>query len=295
MAQLEFVPAENGTKIELISPLFWSVKVLLLHVLGIPLFWLGFVQLYRPEWMLRLLNLPIGDNTGQHITFHILMIMCIMIALLCATRIPLTAVRKHIRFNALQYILFCIGELALISLFSALYLTLILNGAHGRVDTPYFPMLARTLAMMVAVIAYPYIIFNLSVWGIAGKQETLQAYTNPNHDSLIRFVDSTAQLKLVVAASALLYVEASINYVLIRYIEGERLKSYQLRNTMKALEPLLTKNGIIRCQRSYFINPHHVTALRKDKDGIIVAELDQPDVPTIPVSPKYYDDLSKML
>ena len=64
---------------------------------------------------------------------------------------------------------------------------------------------------------------------------------------------------------------------------------------MKTLEPQLLKHGIIRCQRSFFINPRHVTALRKDREGLIVAELDIRDARTIPVSPNYYDNLSKLL
>ena len=57
----------------------------------------------------------------------------------------------------------------------------------------------------------------------------------------------------------------------------------------------LRKHGIIRCQRSFFVNPRHVTALRKDKEGLIIAELDVQGVRTIPVSPNYYDNLSKLL
>ena len=117
----------------------------------------------------------------------------------------------------------------------------------------------------------------------------------PSEEELVRLYDSTQQLKLVVASSALVYIEAATNYVVIKYTEGERVKDYQLRNTMKTLEPQLLKHGIIRCQRSFFINPRHVTALRKDREGMIVAELDIRDARTIPVSPNYYDNLSKLL
>jgi DNA-binding LytR/AlgR family response regulator len=51
----------------------------------------------------------------------------------------------------------------------------------------------------------------------------------------------------------------------------------------------------MRCHRSFYINPAHVKVLRKDRDGIMYAELDADDVRHIPVSKKYYDHLSDML
>ena len=77
-------------------------------------------------------------------------------------------------------------------------------------------------------------------------------------------------------------------------MEGEALKEYTLRQSMKGIETLMDKHGIIRCQRSYFVNPRHVKVLRRDKEGIIQAELDTHNQ-HVPVSPKYYEQLSKML
>ena len=77
--------------------------------------------------------------------------------------------------------------------------------------------------------------------------------------------------------------------------EGELQKEYSLRQSMRGIEELMEKHGIVRCQRSYFVNPKHVTVLRRDKEGIIQAELDIHGMKAVPVSPKYYDQLSKML
>ena len=63
----------------------------------------------------------------------------------------------------------------------------------------------------------------------------------------------------------------------------------------RPIEPLMQRAGIVRCQRSYFVNPRHVTVLRKDKEGAIVAELDAAPQRPIPVSPKYYDALNQLL
>ena len=114
-------------------------------------------------------------------------------------------------------------------------------------------------------------------------------------DSLMRFVDNTQKLKLMIASSAVLYVEADENYVHVRYMEGERVKDYPLRASMKSLEELMQKHGLLRCQRSYYINPNHIKVLRRDKEGMISAELDVVNQKSIPVSPKYYETVAKGL
>ena len=64
---------------------------------------------------------------------------------------------------------------------------------------------------------------------------------------------------------------------------------------MKALEELCQENGLVRCHRSFYVNPSHIKVLRKDKEGIVYAELDAKDVMHIPVTKRYYDHLSEML
>ena len=111
----------------------------------------------------------------------------------------------------------------------------------------------------------------------------------------MRFADSTGRLKLVIAHDVILYIEAQENYVSIHYMEGNSHKEYSLRQSMRGIEELMERHGIIRCQRSYFVNPRHVKVLRRDKEGFIQAELDVDNNRPVPVSPKYYEQLSRML
>ena len=114
-------------------------------------------------------------------------------------------------------------------------------------------------------------------------------------DSLMRFTDSTQRVKLMIASSAVLYIKSEENYVRIRYMEGDHIREYALRASMKSLEELMQKHGLIRCQRSYYINPQHIKVLRRDKEGMITAELNNTQAPPIPVSPRYYEQLAKWL
>ena len=262
-----------------------SIPSLLSHVLAIPAFLLFFVLIYSPGWIVEMLDM----NAGRH-TFNLLMVMCIVLGVLCASRIPVTSVRRYLKdFTWLRYILWCLAEIGAMAAFVALYLTLSGKQWNPEGGWSYFVTLGWSAALVGSIVIYPYLLLNFLFTVLEKPEEQL------SEEELVRFTDNLQQLKLVVAASAIVYIEASTNYVIIKYMEGERVKDYQLRNTMKTLEPLLQKHGIIRCQRSFFINPRHVTALRKDKEGLILAELDVPDVKNIPVSPNYYDNLSKML
>jgi len=155
---------------------------------------------------------------------------------------------------------------------------------------PYFHIVGQSLYALLIICIYPYVIFNVALAFAAQKEEQVSY-----DDSLMRFVDSTQRVKLMIAASAVLYVKAEENYVHIRYMEGDRLKEYALRASMKSLEELMHKHGLIRCQRSYYINPQHIKVLRRDKEGMITAELNTPQAQQIPVSPRYYEELAKWL
>ena len=216
--------------------------------------------------------------------FNTLILMCIMLVVLCGSRIPMTACRKHLHLPWVYYILWSLAEMVVMALFMALYMTLMYRGEYG-----YFLVAGRCMLVLLATITYPYIIVNLLMYCTSTQPAQVQ------EDNLIRFYDNTQRLKLVIAADAILYIQADENYVHIHYVEGDRKKEYALRNSMRAIESGLLKHNIVRCQRSFFVNPRHVKVLRRDKEGVIVAELDLADVKPVPVSPKYYQDLNGKL
>ena len=255
-----------------------SVSTMLLHIAGTPVFFLGFVLIYRSQWIIRFLD------AGHEMTvFNALMLSSILVAILIASRIPMTVLRDKIRLSWWQYALWSFAEVAVFSCFAALYMALI-YGTYG-----YFPALGQCLKLVFAILPYPYIVFALLI-ALVRPDEVEAA-----EEDLVRFADTTGRLKLVIAHDVILYVEAKENYVTIRYMEGSKQKEYSLRQSMRGIEELMEKHGIIRCQRSYFVNPRHVTVLRRDKEGFIQAEMDVPNSKPVPVSPKYYEQLSTML
>ena len=255
-----------------------SLTTLLLHVFGMPVFFLGFILIYESRWIIEFLD----TGTGM-VVFNTLMLTSILIGVVGISRIVMEVVAKHHKISWWQYSLWSFAEVFVFSCFAALYMALV-YGSYG-----YFPALGKCMQLIFSILPYPYIIIAL-----------LFAYIFPDEtevaeEDLVRFTDTTGRLKLVIAHDVILYVEAQENYVSIHYLEGEKLKEYSLRQSMRGIEELMAKHGIIRCQRSYFVNPRHVTVLRRDKEGFIQAELDVNSSKPVPVSPKYYEQLSKML
>jgi hypothetical protein len=263
------------------TPIVTALRSNLSFIIAIPAFWLLFVLLYQPANLVDLLNMS-GNNK---LNFNATIIMCILFGVMIISRGVFMVIHRTLKMSWWKMIVWELVELLTMSMFTALYLTLMYQG-----NFTYFQMVGQTMFYLLLIMIFPYIILNLA-FAYRGILEQDTIYD----DSLMRFVDSSQKLKLMIASSAVLYVEADENYVHVRYMEGEKHKDYPLRASMKSLEELMQKHGLIRCQRSYFINPQHIKVLRRDKEGMISAELDVPNQKSIPVSPRYYDSLAKLL
>ena len=94
-----------------------SIPALLLHVIGIPTFYLGFILIYESQWMARFLD---GGNAND--IFNVLMLTCILMGVLCASRITMSSLRKHISLSWWQYVLWSLLEITVFSAFAALFI-----------------------------------------------------------------------------------------------------------------------------------------------------------------------------
>ena len=78
-------------------------------------------------------------------------------------------------------------------------------------------------------------------------------------------------------------------------MDAERIKEFLLRASMKSVENTVGGHGLVRCHRSFFVNPRYVKMLSKNKDGMITAQLLLPEMDAIPVSKQFYQQLSELL
>jgi hypothetical protein len=256
------------------------------YALILPAFFFFFIFVYQPFSFKDYMT--VGGKTW---TFHLLMLCSIMMGVLALTRLLFSVLYKYVPFKWWQYVLWCFGEVLVTSFFFALYVSLFYLKDGGM---PYFTALPYTFEITLMTLIYPYII-SIAARIITNKSSDLENVVKEPEESLIKFYDQHKRLKLTIDPSAVLYVAADENYIKINYLQNDKVRVYQLRNSMKSFEADAEKHGFTRCHRSYYVNPRHVKLLSRGKDGIIYAEFILEGVSRIPVSRQYYQKLSDML
>ena len=260
----------------------------LLHMAAIPICFLACALIYEPKALDTLMHA--GENfTAITDVRHFNMVICaaIMLVVITLSRIPiLWVLRKHINMGLWRYTFWCLAEIAVCCAFCALYLSLMDHGSIGG----YFAYFGKSLSGIGSVLIFPYIIITL-VYMVISKQE----YGPLEEGARLKFYDVRHQLKFITEASSVLYIESNENYIIIHYLENGVEKRYQLRNSMKNVEPLCERAGFARTHRCYIINPRHVKLIRREQGGVNVADLGLAHGEGIPISKKYYDSIAAML
>lgn len=267
-------------KSSILPKVFFKFGQQVLHFTAIPVFLFLFLILYKPFDLSTLLSLRHGG-----FAFNCSIIASIVLGVMLVTRILLWGLRNATDFKRSTYLIWCVGEIVISSLFISLYLTLI----SGKVYV-YIDILPRVITELAAILAFPYIILTLAL-----ESDIIAKYNSesPEEMSKMRFYDEKHKLKFVAEARTVLYIESNENYCSIYYLEGGKVKNFLLRGTMKAMAQECEKNGILRCHRSYFVNVNRIKVLRRERDGFNVAELDVPGIDSIPITPRYYQTIAE--
>lgn len=260
-----------------LSDLFRRYTTELWYILLSPFFFFVFMLVWTPFHCEETL-----DMGRSLFIFNVTMLSCIALVTILLYRTLRYLLREYLNRNWWQLAAWNVLELTVITYFFALYLFLMDPSA------PYFTWLARCVPFSFLVLVFPYAGIGV-VCGLITASRTPAA-----EKELVRFSNAGRQVRLVLLKDAILYVKAQENYVRIYYLENGHPKDYMLRSTMLAIAPLMEHYGFIRSHRSYYVNPSHVVALRRDRDDVFSAELDVPDT-ILPISKRVYQELAQRL
>ena len=267
---------------------FFNFGTQVLYVVGCAVFFFVFVLVYDP------FSLHDGLDMGRGLfSMNLAICFSIVLGLLALTRLAFHYLRRLHRFTWSYYIVWCMGEVLLLAFFLALYINLM--KADG---SPYIGTLSNWVGYCYLIFIFPYLVLTLSytIAEYRDKARQAQAPAEPEDDStLIHFYDEHQKSRLIVARDAVLFIEAEENYVKIHYLKSGNPTEYVLRASMRSLEGTAEKHGLVRCQRSYYINPSHVKVLRKESGSQMFADLDVAGLPAIPVSRSYGNRLTGIL
>lgn len=256
----------------------------LLHSILIPLLDFLFVIIYNPFGVNDLLSIG-------RLSFisNLAIIMSIIFGCTALSRTLMLTVGAKVTEQNRFYAAWCLAEIVLSSLFTAMYITLMIG---GRVS--YFEVARTTSGIMFGISVFPYAFLFLSMDYYA-RYKASEEESSRDKASLIRFYDEYHKLKFIIASTAIVYIKSEDNYVQIYYMDQQKMKRQILRSSMRALESSLAKHGLVRCHRSFIINPEYIQVLHKDGNGALVAELNRDGVEGIPVSRKYQEEITKLL
>ena len=261
-----------------VSKIFNRFVPQVLHMIVLPIFFFVFMLIYRPFNVSHYLG-------TEWFAVHLTMFSCIILLSIIVTRTAYYYL--SLQLNYTLYACWCLGEALFASLMGAIYLWLVIYP-----DSQYMEIVSTAFKFSALVLAIPYTILALAM--------VIYEYRNAavsQEDSLkrIRFYDSKHNLKIVLTPDSILYIAADVNYVTITYTDNGKEREYSLRASMKSIDEICQDNGLVRCHRSYYINPSFVKVLRKDKEGVIFAEMESSNNIRIPVSKTYYNHLSDLL
>lgn len=267
-----------------ISRYFYRMPVIVMYITGLPLFYFLFVLSYKPFLMDEFLAVGAGRYT-----LNLIVSTLIVLGVVTLSRLLLFALRKRMDLNWPLYILWCLGEAVVSGLFMSIPM-----GIGWAAVRPYFTVMSLCVLYMAGILVFPHAILAMAVQLYQLGREVGRPII-PEEKTLIRFYDDQKRLKLVVSSEAVLYIEAEENYVHVVHLDNGKIRDFELRCSMRSLEDVLKRHGLVRCHRSYFLNAAHVDLLKKDANGYALAQLDQEGAREIPVSKRYYQTVTALL
>jgi hypothetical protein len=249
----------------------------------VPVFYFLFVLAYNPFGSHSFLS------EGAGFTLNLIITTLIVLGVTVLSRVLVFILRNVLELNWSLYILWCVGEVVVCGLFMSIPMAIAYAPDHN-----YFTVMSQCVLFMAAILDFPLALITLAVQAYVLNRRARSA-PQVDEKKLIRFYDEQKRLKLVVSSDAVLYIESEENYVHIVYLDNGRVRRFTLRSSMRALEEVLARHGLVRCHRSYFLNSAHVDLVRKDTNGYALAQLDREGLDPIPVSKRYYDALVHLL
>lgn len=217
------------------------------------------------------------------------------IFMLIASRVVMYMCNKRRPVTWLAYILWCIGEIALVCLlYTEISMTVENLGqwTHPAIFRHAFPHCCIALGI-------PYFM-SATYLAIMDKNKTIRLM-NYEHVAIdeepksevqlkkITLFDNNGTLRMSVSLENLYCIQSDDSYIKVWYTDSQgELQRYLLRCRLKTVEESFRGSCLIRCSRQYIVNMSKVGNMRKESGGYVL-ELDTQAIPPIPVTKSYTD------
>ena len=268
-------------------------------IIFVPIFALLFITIYRPlnfEHIDEDTGLLTWLNISREVLVQLITLGFIFVgmAVVAVSRWIMGVYTRKRELSYMQYISWVVFEILIMALIFTI--AALFTDTPKPVTTLFYNSLVKTILILLIpyVMCYIYFIWQERVAQLRLIRERLAEDETALQAAYVQIYDEKGEMRLSVRREHLFLLESADNYVCVWYINNNLPKKVLVRNTLTKVAKQLESTHIQRCHRSYIINLDLIKVMRREKEGVIVAELDVAGQ-EVPVTKRYYDDLVAIL
>lgn len=251
-------------------------------ILSVTFFAIIFVLIYKPAGFQYILK---SDN---NLTWFLECgtIIGVGMIILISSRLILYRVSQKRELTDLQYAVWLIGEIFLLTFILTLWAYFLNPDGPSFLDMGF-----RMFVNIISILAIPYTIGTLSeILRLKNRKlaesENRKIKVVGSQPTTINFYDRNGKFTISIKKEDILYIKSADNYVEIFYLDEGKVMNQLLRNSLRNIENMFVSAGLIRCHRLYVVNMQKVKLVKRSKESILVLELSE-TTESIPVSSTY--------
>lgn len=254
---------------------------------------LVFINIFRPfnseTWI------P-NESSTNYMMYSSLMVLVGMVVV-SLSRTIMGIVAKKVQFSYPDYVIWLVSDALIVSVFYVFIAYKVGFVDNFLNDNPemttweaIYSIFWKSTANTVWMLLIPYTVSLLFLDNQYLKNTIKELGTKTSDSNIVHFKDEKGEIRLSINIENVLYAESADNYVIIKYINNDKLVDFFLRTNLKKLSDDMRDTPIQRCHRSFMINLLHVTSLTKDQTEFMI-QFDTTSIKDITVSKTYQESI----
>ncbi|MBO7460742.1 MAG: LytTR family transcriptional regulator [Bacteroidales bacterium] len=252
---------------------------------------LVFINIFRPfnseTWIHNI-------NSTNYFMYSSLMVLIGMVVV-SLSRVIMNFVVKKVQLTFPDYVIWLVSDAVILSIFYTFVAYKVGFIDNFLNDNPemttweaIYSIFWKSTANTVWMLLIPYTISLLFLDNQYLKNRIKEIDARIPESNIVHLKDEKGEIRLSINIENILYAEAADNYVIVKYINNDKIVDFLLRTNLKKLSDDLRDTPIQRCHRSFMINLLHVTSLKKDVTEFII-QFDTTSIKDITVSKTYQE------
>ena len=252
---------------------------------------LVFINIFRPfnseTWIHNI-------NSTNYFMYSSLMVLIGMVVV-SLSRVIMNFVVKKVQLTFPDYVIWLVSDAVILSIFYTFVAYKVGFIDNFLNDNPemttweaIYSIFWKSTANTVWMLLIPYTVSLLFLDNQYLKNRIKEIDARIPESNIVHLKDEKGEIRLSINIENILYAEAADNYVIIKYINNDKIVDFLLRTNLKKLSDDLRDTPIQRCHRSFMINLLHVTSLKKDVTEFII-QFDTTSIKDITVSKTYQE------